>query len=1030
MSAQEEGRQSVTSFIDSVYETKYSKSLRNYLRGEALPNEANYRSLHSLANGVGRPSLDHLHNQLTIVGEKGGDAENVGENEVGRKGKIVKFGWMEGVLMPCLLNIWGVMLFLRLSWVVGQAGVIYGILIVILANCITFITTLSMSAVATNGQIKGGGIYYMLSRSLGPEFGGSIGLMFTMANSIAAATYIIGFVNSVQDMCRDYFSVYEIIPGAGGGTNDVRILGTITLGLLLVPAIVGMDWVNRVQKILLIILIGSQFNFIAGAFMGPQNEVEEAQGFIGLSGSVLAENIKTDYRYYERKEQNFFSVFGVFFPAVTGIVAGANLSGDLKDPSSAIPKGTILAIGITFLTYIIYPIFVGAGVARHATGNVEEYLKYKDLVSNPLENPVYNVTNCGLYETGQSMCKYGTQNSVQVIELMSAWGPLIYVGCFAATLSSGIASLVGAPRVLQALAKDNLYPYIHVFAKGVGVNNDPIRGYGVVSVVSFICIMLGELNAVSSLLTNCFLASYSFINFSCFHATIAKSPGWRPSFKYYNSWLCLVGGLLCVVVMFLIDSITALITFIIALFLYKYVAYRKPDVNWGSSTQAQTYISSLKNTLDLLSVEEHVKNYRPQILLLSGSPTTRPTLVDFASIITKGNSLLCCANISKDPVKYKERRQIIKRTYTWLKKQKIKAFYTLLEAENIEEGSKTLVQSTGFGQLRPNILMVGYKTNWRSCDPEELKQYFNTLHEALNMHFGVTILRVQKGFDYSEVIRDEILTAEESYDKVNEGFSPDRGDDESQGDPGESGEVEEAPAASSPPRTPDIDHRETENDKKEKSKKKQSAFVAKDGNELPKEILNDLMIFRGKQKGTIDVWWLYDDGGLTVLLPYILSTRSQWTSCKLRIFALANRKDELEIEQRSMINLLNKFRIDFSDMTILTDINSKASESVRMEFNTLIEKYKLDTDEKTDDLMLTEDELLRNGEKTNRNLRLRELLLENSKDASLIIMTLPIPRKNSVNASLYMAWLEMLSKGMPPFLFIRGNQSSVLTFYS
>ncbi|RXG57477.1 Solute carrier family 12 member 1 [Armadillidium vulgare] len=583
------------------------------------------------------------------------------------------------------------------------------------------------------------------------------------------------------------------------------------------------------------------------------------------------------------------------------------------------------------------------------------------------------------------MCKYGTQNSVQVIELMSAWGPLIYVGCFAATLSSGIASLVGAPRVLQALAKDNLYPYIHVFAKGVGVNNDPIRGYGVVSVVSFICIMLGELNAVSSLLTNCFLASYSFINFSCFHATIAKSPGWRPSFKYYNSWLCLVGGLLCVVVMFLIDSITALITFIIALFLYKYVAYRKPDVNWGSSTQAQTYISSLKNTLDLLSVEEHVKNYRPQILLLSGSPTTRPTLVDFASIITKGNSLLCCANISK---------------------------------------------STGFGQLRPNILMVGYKTNWRNCDPEELKQYFNTLHEALNMHFGVTILRVQKGFDYSEVIRDEILTAEESFDKVNEGFSPDRGDDESQGDPGESGEVEEAPAASSPPRTPDIDHRETENDKKEKSKKKQSAFVAKDGNELPKEILNDLMIFRGKQKGTIDVWWLYDDGGLTVLLPYILSTRSQWTSCKLRIFALANRKDELEIEQRSMINLLNKFRIDFSDMTILTDINSKASESVRMEFNTLIEKYKLDTDEKTDDLMLTEDELLRNGEKTNRNLRLRELLLENSKDASLIIMTLPIPRKNSVNASLYMAWLEMLSKGMPPFLFIRGNQSSVLTFYS
>ena len=94
--------------------------------------------------------------------------------------------------MRCLLNIWGVMLFLRLTWVVGQGGLIEGLLVICLCNVVTMITAISMSAVSTNGQIKGGGIYYMISRSLGPEFGGAIGIMFTLANSIAVSLYIIG----------------------------------------------------------------------------------------------------------------------------------------------------------------------------------------------------------------------------------------------------------------------------------------------------------------------------------------------------------------------------------------------------------------------------------------------------------------------------------------------------------------------------------------------------------------------------------------------------------------------------------------------------------------------------------------------------------------------------------------------------------------------------------------------------------------------------------------------------------------------
>merc|ERR1719430_892065 len=123
----------------------------------------------------------------------------------------------------------------------------------------------------------------------------------------------------------------------------------------------------------------------------------------------------------------------------------------------------------------------------------------------------------------------------------------------------------------------------------MGANNDPVRGYILVFGISLLCILIGDLNVVSGLLSNFFVATYALINFSVFHASITKSPGWRPSFKYYNQWVSLLGTLLCVVVMFLMDHITALITF-----LYICVSVRKPDANWGSSTQAQAFVTALK----------------------------------------------------------------------------------------------------------------------------------------------------------------------------------------------------------------------------------------------------------------------------------------------------------------------------------------------------------------------------------------------------------------------------------------------------
>ena len=176
-------------------------------------------------------------------------------------------------------------------------------------------------------------------------------------------------------------------------------------------------------------------------------------------------------------------------------------------------------------------------------------------------------------------CSYGSINNYQIIELISLFGPLIYAGIFAATLSSALASLVSAPKVFQALCKDKLFPYIEYFGKGFGKNNEPRRGYLLTFVVALGCCIIGDLNAIAPIISNFFLAAYCLINFSCFHASFARSPGFRPAFKYYNMWLSLVGAILCLVVMFIMDWSTALATFVIILALYLWILHRKPGIH-------------------------------------------------------------------------------------------------------------------------------------------------------------------------------------------------------------------------------------------------------------------------------------------------------------------------------------------------------------------------------------------------------------------------------------------------------------------
>ena len=976
-----------------------------------------------------RPTLDELMDEKTITrNERYEIRQENNESDPGdSQGKVIKFGWFDGVFMRCLLNIWGVMLFLRLTWVVGQAGLVEGLAIITLSNVVTLITSISMSAVCTNGQIKAGGIYYMISRSLGPEFGGAIGLMFTLANSIAVSMYLIGFCESLMDMLVQLWPDFNGIVDSVDRINDIRLIGSVSLVIILALAIVGMDWVTRVQMGLLFLLLCAQVDFIIGTFL-PPSDAALAKGFVGYNGTVLNANLWSEYTVDDKGKQNsFFTVFAVFFPAVTGIVAGANLSGDLKDPAVAIPKGTLLAILSTYISYVIYAVMVASCSLRYASG-IEEEAHF----GTELFNETLNVTRA-FYDCQGRDCEYGISVSQQMMEVIAAWGPLIYAGCFAATLSSAIASLVGAPRVFQAVAKDKLFPFIESFAEGWGANNDPVRGYILVFIIALICILIGDLNMVSSLLSNFFVAAYALINYSVFHASVTNSPGWRPSFKYFNKWVSLIGTALCIIVMFLMDYTTALITFICIIALYLYVHITNPNVNWGSSSQSQSFISALKAVQALSRVEDHVKNFRPKLMVMSGVPDARPGLIDFANLITKRLSLMECANIVDQDLDWKGMEAIKMRGNLWFVHNRIKAFYAVTRNAALSDGARSAVELSGLGKLSPNMMLIGFCQKWRE-NPERLREYFGTLQSAFDLHLAVGVLRIQGGLDISKVFgtgsdsekAKEAITRQRT---VSESSSVDGDDDEDANALGRKGDKPRMKRLDSSSSGIITRLKNMNKEKKSLAEALSMPMTDKHGRIIEDEVIERIIQYRTKtqNEGTIDVYWLYDDGGLTLLLPHILSTRAKFAKCKLRVFFLADKMNDLDAETRNMAALLAKFRIEFQDVILISDVTEAPSAEMKEEFLQMIL-----TGDDDGGQLVSDEHLLAFREKHNFHLRIAEIVRQNSSEAELVVMTLPLIKKKGSTppAALYMAWLDLATRNMPPFLLVRGNQESVLTFYS
>ena len=248
--------------------------------------------------------------------------------------KATKFGTFAGVFTPSILTILGVIMYLRLGWVVGEGGLIMTIGIILLAHIISISTGLSISSIATDKRIKTGGIYYILSRSLGLPMGGSIGITLFIGTALSIALYIVGFTENLISIAPQIGSFI----GFEDTINQVRLIGTIVIFTLVILAFISTSLVIKTQYFILGAIALSLISIALGLFIGG-----------GSEGSQVILSAASE-------ESSFEDLFKVFFPAVTGFTAGVAMSGDLSNPKKAIPLGTMASIIVGFVVYILLAI--------------------------------------------------------------------------------------------------------------------------------------------------------------------------------------------------------------------------------------------------------------------------------------------------------------------------------------------------------------------------------------------------------------------------------------------------------------------------------------------------------------------------------------------------------------------------------------------------------------------------------------------------------------------------------------------------
>ncbi|MFC1585265.1 Na-K-Cl cotransporter [Fibrobacterota bacterium] len=582
----------------------------------------------------------------------------------------VKFGTFGGVYVPTILTILGVIMYLRLGWVVGNAGLINTLLILLIAQSITILTALSLSEICTNMELKGGGAYYLISRSLGIELGGSIGLPLFLSQTLGIGFYVVGFSETFCWIFPQF---------------DVRLVGSVALVVLTCLALISSSLVVKTQYLVLGIIALSLASLLMGIVPSAENVILSFEYSQGLS---------------------FWAVFAVFFPAVTGMEAGLSMSGDLRNPKKAIPWGTMAAVLTGFVIYGALIFWFSMAAPREAL-----------------------IGNKGI-----------------VLEL-ATWKPIILAGIWAATLSSALASILAAPRTLQAMAEDKIFSRIFA-GKGRGT---PRITTLIAFAMALLVIQLGELNLIAPLLTMFFLITYGSINLIAGLQKILKLPSYRPSFRVHWS-LSILGAAGSVWVMFVLNFWACLAGFACVLAIFIILKRRQFQSNWGDARRGLWQSLVQYGLIKLEETIEHPKNWRPNILVFSKFHLTRQHLMGVAAALANRRGLITMiqfvdTNNREALENLKKERKAIS---DFLQGQHIAAFSDVAVAEDAMEAQLIAAQVHGIGNYRPNTLLMEWaetRKSWFSGESAMSRQ-MKLLKFYREMGKSILLLDVnqQRGF--------------------------------------------------------------------------------------------------------------------------------------------------------------------------------------------------------------------------------------------------------------------------------------------
>jgi potassium/chloride transporter 4/5/6 len=845
---------------------------------------------------------------------------------------------MSGVFIPCISNIMGIILFLRLTNITGQAGCIYTTLIVLASTLSTFLTALSLSAVATNGEIQAGGPYYVISRTLGIEIGGPVGLLFYLGTTLATSMYVLGAVEAIQRSVALQF--------------DARWASLILVWAVASIVSIGVRYINMASNFFLAMVIISICSAILGAMLFASGSF---YGLLQPQDRIFMDNLWPHYQPdpVTEKTPDFWSLLAIFYPSVTGILAGSNRSTSLENPSKSIPSGTLGAIGFTTTIYLLVIWLYGSTMA----------------------NPVL------------------INDKFVVAAVAWPYEKVVVVGVIFSSIGAALQTCAGAPRVLAAIAMDDALPFLS-WLKPASPDAEPTRAVWFTWFLASLPTLAGNLDHITPFVTMFFLLMYAGINLSCFFLGVLKSPGFRPTFRYFHWSTSLFGFIWCLALVGLVvNFFSVLVVFVVFTILYAYTKKQRAQKEWGDVGNVIRYMianSAVKALAGTQFTDFHAKNWRPQLLTVvdtdvCGNPTNLHVL-SLASQLKRGGGgvhIVTSVMRRQEGMEKYETCELMENSKTLLKHY--------MNIHGLEDGFAQVVSTTdsmsqaiwsavvhaGLGPLSPNSVLLSYPTKRR--EEQWMEDYVQTLRGIMNLKKALLVFKGSSGYP------------------------------------------------------PSKEHHLT-----------------------------------NQSTASIDVWWVVHDGGLLLLLPYILSMNEVFASINLRLFAVTSSATENpDLLRECVVDHLRRIRIratvhvvDLSDTTIAEDMR-EADAPVQLsqatglrETNThqltVGEVFSQHSYEVPYHAVMGDVEI---GDKLynepgspvpqlptestsslSRNERLRsakafnQALKQFSSRASLVVTNLPLVRPKGA-ADDFFDYVDAMSDGVKNMLFVRGSGIEVITTY-